>query len=108
MLEEAYYPIAERMARRGATRGMIVQRLRREKLPEHAIESISNKALAAAANKKRVQGFLIASGGALLLGLALLSTMIFRANLPIVIAMLGLITLGVGMVQLRQDAPKNN
>lgn len=102
--DQVLYPMAAEMARRGATRGMIVQKLQTEELDELTAGLVADRALRAVAIRKRISGLGIIVAGFAILAAALGSTALFRAKIPIALGMLGLIVLGLGISQVTHRA----
>ena len=104
MREEVLYPMAAEMARRGATRGMIVQKLQKKELDELAAGLVADRALRAVATRKRIEGVGVIVAGLAILAAALGSTALFRGKIPVVLGMFGLIVLGLGISQVTHRA----
>lgn len=94
--EDLFYPVAANLARQGATRGMILGRLREEKLDQWTAERLADRALHEVATKRRFRGFGVCIGGLAIIGVALALLGSLPANLSAVLGMLGLIIFGLG------------
>jgi len=101
---QVLYPMAAEMARRGATRGMIVQKLQNEKLDELTANLVADRALRAVATRKRIAGVGVIVAGLAILAAALCSTALFRSKIPVALGMFGLIVLGLGISQVTHRA----
>ncbi len=104
MREQVLYPMAAAMARRGATRGMIVRKLREEELDDMTTGLIADDALRAIAVRKRIAGVGIIVVGLGGLAAAWYSTALFLGKIPVILGMFGLIVLGLGISQVTHRA----
>jgi hypothetical protein len=92
--------VAVEMARRGATRGMIVQRLRQENLDQVSAAELADRALGVVATRKRFQGLGVALLGLVICALAGGAMLAGLVKIPVVAAMFGVMVFGVGLANV--------
>ncbi|PHS18441.1 MAG: hypothetical protein COA78_02115 [Blastopirellula sp.] len=93
-------PMVTKMALKGATRGMIIQKLRSERLDEITAETLADNAFRAVAIRKRIKGIGIMLMGLMIIGAGLYSTIDIRVDSSIKIIFCGVIVLGLGLAML--------
>lgn len=105
MIEQIYLPEAIKMARRGATRGMIVARLRGMQIRDDHAERIADQAMGLMSRRKRLVGFLQFCGGVLIILSAILLFVLRLYRIATAISITGFIIAGIGLANwLHRDA----
>lgn len=104
MLDKTYFPIAAKMARKGATHGMIVQRLRNEHLlNEPAANEIAKQAMTTADRHSRSRAAVFAVVGVLMIiSGSVISLNWIEIKFGVALGFAGLIVCGIGTAQLFQ------
>jgi len=100
MIEQVYLPQAIKMARQGATRGMIIAKLRGMQIRGDSAEHIADAAMRVMSQRKRFVGFLQFSGGALIM-LAAIALFVLRLHrMATGVSLAGFIIAGIGLANL--------
>lgn len=100
MLDQELYPMARDLAQQGASRAMIISKLRKQGLDPYCSGLVADNALRPIAIRKRARGLVLMLLGVFSLPIALLSRRFSETFVPITLGMLGafLIMLGAALL----------